>query len=1197
MALRQGEAATAWLMFTYSFLAMTSYNIAKPVTQSKFIDSLGAVYVPLAELGAGIIIGMVMQAHMRAAGRLPRRAIIPATTAALIALLAIFWGLFQVGDEPVAIALYVFGRLFGILVISQFWTLANELYDARQARRVFGFIGGGASLGGMLGGLITGFTATTVGGTNLLLVSAAVLGMCLAIVMIILRRQPEASGAAAAESEIGVGAQEALRLLRSSKHLKLIAVVIGFAAIGSTIVGQQLYMAAEANRTTEGDLASFLGQITAYLSGIGFLVQVGLTSRIHRSLGLTFALLLLPVSLGATGLVILMTGALWAAGAARVLDTSLRYTIDKTTREVLFLPLPADLRARAKPFVDVTVDRLGKAVGALLLLVLIMPWGLALDWITLSYASLTMMALWIGFALVARREYLRSFRRSLDARELAPEALRSDVAGPAAIEALVERLASPDETAVLYAIDMLDTLDKRHLVTPLLLHHDSPRVRARAIVSLEAAGADRARPWAPLVERLLTDPDSGVRASAVRALAAFEGDQAPALLHRVLDDAEPRVMLTAAAELADAGDAGDVRAAEAAFTRVIDDARATAAPARADAAAALARVRNPAFRRLLIPLIDDADTRVAAEAIASARLLGASDAIFLPALVSRLGHRTLKAPAREALVSFADEAVPFLAHALLDPHEQPWVRRHIPATLAHIPSQASMDALVAAADDPDGFLRYKILEAAERLRRHHADLHFPHDAAERIIVRETGRYYTYFMLRHNLVRADPSAEGSLVVTALDDKLGRTIDRVFRLLGLVHPWTDIAAARHGLERGHARMRASALEYLDHTLRGVIRKRVMPILDDAPLDEKVRHANSVMKSRPRDLADTLAQLIHEDDRVVAASGIHFAGERGLQHALADDLAFVAARDMRDGFAHVEVANRLRAIPLFGFVSVDELFRVAASGRQVRAEAGDEMYEEGAPVDEVFFLLDGRVRVSGGAGAAVEIAAPAAQNFEDMLEGRPLTRTVVALDRVTGLSLTGPDFLSMLSDNIAAAQGLFRMLLGPDGSADRLAAPGEPAVPAGRSGAHVDPAAKAALLRRMPIFERASLEQLRSLVAVAHEVDLAQGRALVDIGGEPAIVHVLDGELTLEADGRPAAAAGPGSTVGVADTLTRTASTRRLVVTRAGRALRIDPDDLFDVLADHGDLLQGVFSSLLRRPGAEAPRPQAPEPAVTP
>ena len=91
-------------------------------------------------------------------------------------------------------------------------------------------------------------------------------------------------------------------------------------------------------------------------------------------------------------MLILATGALWAPAAARVLDTSLRYTIDKTTREVLFLPLPANVKYRAKPFVDVTMDRLAKAGGALLILVLIKPWGLNLSWRSLSYASLVVSA-------------------------------------------------------------------------------------------------------------------------------------------------------------------------------------------------------------------------------------------------------------------------------------------------------------------------------------------------------------------------------------------------------------------------------------------------------------------------------------------------------------------------------------------------------------------------------------------------------------------------------------------------------------------------------------------------------------------------------------------------------------------------------------------------------------------------------------
>ena len=127
------------------------------------------------------------------------------------------------------------------------------------------------------------------------------------------------------------------------------------------------------------------------------------------------ALLILPLGLGATAVVDSARRARCGRRPpARVLDGSLRYSLDKTTREVLFLPLPADLKRRAKPFVDVTMDRLGKAMGALLLLVLNPAVAAsASTGSKLSYASLGVMALWIVGALVARREYLKSFRRSL----------------------------------------------------------------------------------------------------------------------------------------------------------------------------------------------------------------------------------------------------------------------------------------------------------------------------------------------------------------------------------------------------------------------------------------------------------------------------------------------------------------------------------------------------------------------------------------------------------------------------------------------------------------------------------------------------------------------------------------------------------------------------------------------------------------
>ena len=226
--------------------------------------------------------------------------------------------------------------------------------------------------------------------------------------------------------------------------------VIAFAAIGAAIIEQQLNMAvAEAKGATNSDaIAAFLAQVTVYLSLIGFVIQVGLTSRIHRVLGIGFALLILPVSLGTTAVIMLFNRALWAPGLARILDTSLRYTVDKTSREVLFLPLPAELKYRAKPFIDVTMDRFAKGMGALLILVLIKDWGFGLDWQQLSYASLTMVGLWVITAMAARREYLRSFRRSIEQQIVEPSTLRLNDPDPSSVETLVSELAHPEPRRV-----------------------------------------------------------------------------------------------------------------------------------------------------------------------------------------------------------------------------------------------------------------------------------------------------------------------------------------------------------------------------------------------------------------------------------------------------------------------------------------------------------------------------------------------------------------------------------------------------------------------------------------------------------------------------------------------------------------------------------------------------------------------------
>lgn len=1223
VTLRAGEARTALLMFAYSFLAMTAHNILRPVTRSKFISDLGADNLPWVQLGAGLIIGLLMHGYSVAAQRLPRRAVIPVTLAAEAVLLVVFWALFLTGAAWVSAALYLVGLMLGVLLISQFWTLANDIYDARQAKRIFGLIGGGASLGGAMGAAITAFAVERVGTSNLLLLSAGTLGLAVVVVMAVMRAQPSA-GASLPVDERGVGAGEAIVLLRRSRQLQVIALIIGLAALASGVLDQQLMLAVAADKgeSATNAIAAFLAQVTLWISLIGFVVQVGLTSRIHRSLGLAFALLILPMGLGSMAGLVIATGALWAAAGARVLDSSLRYTIDKTTREVLYLPLPADLKQSAKPFIDVTVDRFAKAMSGLLILVLIKPWGLNLTWQQLSYATLVIAVLWVGAAIVARREYLRAFRRGLSSRTVTPSQLRPGVADQATVETLVEELSSPDDEAVVLAIDMLDQLDKGNLVTPLLLHHRSPQVRARVLVAFESLRRSIREQWVPAVARLIEDEDPGVRSAAMRALAALRKDEADALLHQYLDDPAPRVAVAAAVVLASSSDPDARTAAAATFERLAGDRREATADSRRDVAAGLAHVADPALHGLLAQLILDPDVEVAREAIRSARALGTRDPIFVPALCALLSHRLLKRDARAAIVGYGADAVPVLAHLLADRDEHTWVRRHIPATLAMLPTQASMDVLAGTLHDADGFVRFKAIEAIEVLRRQDPTLRFDASGVDGLVLRETAAFCTYLTLRHNILRADASTPRSLLVRALDDKLVRILDRIYRLLGLIYPWKDIADARFTIEHGTGRLRAGALEYLDTLLRGPVRARVMPLIDDAPLDDKVRHANLVLKTRPRDVPETLAQLIHDDDPVLAAVAIHSVEQRGLWAELGDDVEYALAhRPVSDWYVFeaaswalaarrvgarrktlwleplpaVELADRLRAVPLFDFVSVDELFRLARAGRQIGHEVGHYVYQKGASADAVQFLLDGIVRLSGDADAH-ELHAPAALAFEALVEGRPLATAIQAVDRVVCLRIDGREFLAMLSDSTEMTQGLFRMLL-----EGRHSAPATglrpPAADDDGPSAVVRSIETARLLRRHPLLAHASIDQLMALAAVGEETPFHAGDMLVGQFDRPPLFHVLRGQVRLETDHATFELAGAGSTVFVEQALAGVSPGRRAMAASDGVALRIDRDVLFSALADNGGLLQGLFSGVSAMTREAFAQPASPDESPSP
>jgi CRP-like cAMP-binding protein len=499
------------------------------------------------------------------------------------------------------------------------------------------------------------------------------------------------------------------------------------------------------------------------------------------------------------------------------------------------------------------------------------------------------------------------------------------------------------------------------------------------------------------------------------------------------------------------------------------------------------------------------------------------------------------------------------------------------------------------------------------LSRANPELTFRPERLEALALKECRAYFTGLTLYHNLfVRAGLPTSSMLAMT-LDQKMHRTVDRVYRVLGLLYPWKDIAAARWAIDRGDARAQSSAFEYLDNILGSQLRTRLMPMLEEMPLDDKVRRAHLVLKTRPRNVEETLLHLINDDDQVVAAAAIDLIREKEVW-GLTDDVEFVLEhRDVNDWYVFeaaswtlasrrltsgrrrelwldplpaAALVDRLRGLPMFASVSIDELFRIAGVGHQARHETATTLLQEGAVPDALHVLLDGRVLSTPRDGEPREISPPITLGFEELLKGNLVARTVRTLEPCVTLRLNTDQMRTLLADNTDLVRGFFRTLAGR-GLTDRqgIIKGRIDAALVGSGTEPLTPIQKVLAMQRVPVFSGVSATEMRHLAAIAHQIALVPAAIVSAETDPPVVCVVLSGTVSMEAPGDETVVpsqAEPGDVTGLFEALAGQdgdagPAPRRLRATQAGTALRIDRDDLYDLLGQRPDLLQQIFTAL--------------------
>ncbi len=525
---RPGEGLPVLLTFFYISAVVASFLLAKPIRNGLFLRQYGPYALVYVYAAVPLVLSVFVPVYTRVAARFGTRTVTVGTLIFFSLNVVGFWVAFRYYRfELLPGIFYVWVNCFGVIAPVQAWSFANSLFDTRQAKRLFGLVGSGASFGAITGGVLARFLVEPVGGAvNLMLVLAALI-LAAAGTVTVANLTIRRIGLARRGRPVSRPFSETWQEIVSSPYLRLIAGLAFVVAIATQWTTFQLSVIADRRFGADADaLTRFFGTFNFLLGIVSFLLQLLVTGRLLRTWGLAATILALPLALTTGNLLILLVPTFLPVLLTNAADQGLRFSLDKATYELLYLPISPANRIYVKNAIDIVVNRVADAIGAVLLGLatrgfFMLP-GLHLGIQGTAALNVITLSVWLVLAWRLRREYVRTIQDSIHRHRIDTE--RDAAAGSerTAADVLRGKLMGTSTTEILYALDLVEGQHTRRwhaALRPLLVHPDG-EIRRRALGILSSGGDDEIADRVPL---MLRDPDIGVRTEALLYLSRESG--------------------------------------------------------------------------------------------------------------------------------------------------------------------------------------------------------------------------------------------------------------------------------------------------------------------------------------------------------------------------------------------------------------------------------------------------------------------------------------------------------------------------------------------------------------------------------------------------------------------------------------------------------------------------------------------------
>ncbi|MCW4254478.1 MAG: MFS transporter, partial [Candidatus Thiodiazotropha taylori] len=278
--------------------------------------------------------------------RLQRRQFLPYVYLFFIFNLILFYLIFESAESltNVARVFFIWLSVFNLFVVSVFWSFMADLYRNEQAKRLFGLIASGGTIGAMTGPLLTATLVQQLGTSQMMLISAGLL--CLSILCINRlirwqatnddREEQNDRSSERVEKPIGGSIWDGILLVLRSPYLMGICVLmLLFTLLSTFLYFQQAQIIKLAVADSEARTALF-ATIDLSVNALTLLIQTLITARLIKGLGLAMVLALIPLLLCLGFVLLALFPALPVLVAVQVLRRAGNYAVMRPSREMLY---------------------------------------------------------------------------------------------------------------------------------------------------------------------------------------------------------------------------------------------------------------------------------------------------------------------------------------------------------------------------------------------------------------------------------------------------------------------------------------------------------------------------------------------------------------------------------------------------------------------------------------------------------------------------------------------------------------------------------------------------------------------------------------------------------------------------------------------------------------------------------------------